>query len=178
MTTMVLLTRPAVDQTLSVQSVVIVMPTIGRELDIPESRLQWLVSSYSLTFGCFLLFWGRIADIYGKRPLFVAGSVWVTAMTAVNPFVPNEVAFQVVRALHGLVSCHPFPLSTYVILACREKALFQLTMRIGRGCQRPNSNRHPWRHVPSRQSQELRLQRIRYVHPPSLSSPTLPRADY
>ncbi|KFA78168.1 hypothetical protein S40288_01356 [Stachybotrys chartarum IBT 40288] len=102
MTTRSLLTRRGVDQTLSVQSVVIIMPTIGRELDIPESRLQWLVSSYSLTFGCFLLFWGRIADIYGKRLLFVAGSVWVTVMTAVNPFVPNEVAFQVVRALHGL----------------------------------------------------------------------------
>ncbi|KAH7328732.1 major facilitator superfamily transporter [Stachybotrys elegans] len=88
--------------TLSVQSVVIVMPTIGRELDIPESRLQWIVSSYSLTFGCFLLFWGRIADIFGKRLIFIGGSMWVTLMVGVNPVVPNEVAFYVFRALHGL----------------------------------------------------------------------------
>ncbi|KAI9171487.1 Efflux pump terJ [Paramyrothecium foliicola] len=88
--------------TLSAQSVVIIMPTIGRELGIPESRLQWIVSSYSLTFGCFLLLWGRVADIYGKRLIFIAGSVWVTAMTAANPFVPNEIAFNLFRGLHGL----------------------------------------------------------------------------
>lgn len=82
------------------------MPTIGRVLEIPESRLQWAISSYSLTFGCFLLLWGRIADIYGKRLIFIIGSIWVTIMTAVNPFIPNEIAFNVVRGLHGLVSAH------------------------------------------------------------------------
>ncbi|KND86317.1 putative MFS-type transporter [Tolypocladium ophioglossoides CBS 100239] len=88
--------------TLSVQSVIIVLPTIGRELDVPESRQQWIVSSYSLTFGCLLLLWARVADIYGKRRIFILGSVWVTAVTAANPFMPNEIAFDLFRALHGL----------------------------------------------------------------------------
>ncbi|KAM0511176.1 hypothetical protein ACHAPE_010127 [Trichoderma viride] len=88
--------------TLSVQSVVIILPTIGHHLSVPESRQQWIVSSYSLAFGCFLLFWGRIADLYGKRLVFILGSVWVTAITAANPFVPNEVAFNLFRGLHGL----------------------------------------------------------------------------
>lgn len=70
---------------------------------MPESRQQWIVSSYSLTFGCFLLLWGRVADIYGKRLIFILGSVWVTAVTAANPFVPNEIAFDLFRGLHGLV---------------------------------------------------------------------------
>lgn len=91
-------------QTLSVQSVVIILPTIGHHLSVPESRQQWIVSSYSLAFGCFLLFWGRIADLYGKRLVFILGSVWVTAITAANPFVPNEIAFNLFRGLHGLVS--------------------------------------------------------------------------
>ncbi|OTA06014.1 hypothetical protein A9Z42_0067480 [Trichoderma parareesei] len=89
-------------QTLSLQSVVIILPTIGRHLSVPDSRQQWIVSSYSLTFGCFLLFWGRIADLYGKRLIFILGSIWVTAVTAANPFVPNEIGFNVFRALHGL----------------------------------------------------------------------------
>ncbi|POR36540.1 Putative MFS-type transporter [Tolypocladium paradoxum] len=89
-------------QTLSIQSVVIILPTIGRELAVPESRQQWIVSSYSLTFGCFLLLWGRVADVYGKRLIFILGSVWVTAVTAVNPFMPNEIAFDLFRGLHGL----------------------------------------------------------------------------
>ncbi|KAK1241442.1 hypothetical protein MKX08_001416 [Trichoderma sp. CBMAI-0020] len=88
--------------TLSVQSVVIILPTIGHHLAVPESRQQWIVSSYSLAFGCFLLFWGRIADLYGKRRVFILGSVWVTAITAANPFVPNEIAFNLFRGLHGL----------------------------------------------------------------------------
>jgi MFS family permease len=85
------------------QCVVIILPTIGEDLSIPESRLQWIVSSYSLAFGCFLLIWGRIADVYGKRFIFIAGSLWVTVITAANPFVPNEIAFDFFRGLHGLV---------------------------------------------------------------------------
>ncbi|KAG8421271.1 hypothetical protein J3458_003161 [Metarhizium acridum] len=87
---------------LNIQSVVIILPTIGRHLDIPEGRLQWIVSSYSLAFGCFLLLWGRIADIYGKRLIFILGSLWVTCVTAANPFVPDEIAFNLFRGLQGL----------------------------------------------------------------------------
>ncbi|KAF9873732.1 major facilitator superfamily transporter [Colletotrichum karsti] len=88
--------------TLSIQAVVIILPTIGRDLNIPESRLQWIISAYSLTFGCFLLFWGRIADIFGKRLIFIAGTAWLAVTTIANPFIPNEIAFDVFRGLQGL----------------------------------------------------------------------------
>lgn len=91
---------------MALQSTVIILPTIGKSLDIPDSRLQWIVSAYSLTFGCFLLLWGRIADIFGKRTIFIAGSVWVTIATAVTPLMPNEISFDLFRGLHGLVRCH------------------------------------------------------------------------
>ncbi|CAJ0545993.1 Ff.00g094660.m01.CDS01 [Fusarium sp. VM40] len=88
--------------TLSSQSVVIILPQIGRALDVPDTRLQWVVSSYVLTFGCFLLLWGRIADIYGKRLIFILGSFWVTICCVVNAFIPSEIAFDLFRGLHGL----------------------------------------------------------------------------
>ncbi|KAI0478222.1 major facilitator superfamily transporter [Xylaria cf. heliscus] len=88
--------------TLSSQAVVIILPTIGRELSIPESRLQWIVSAYALTFGTFLLLWGRIADIYGKRDIFIWGSAFVTVTLIANPFLPNEIAFDLFRGLQGL----------------------------------------------------------------------------
>ncbi|KAI5466005.1 major facilitator superfamily domain-containing protein [Mariannaea sp. PMI_226] len=88
--------------TLAGQSVVIILPHIGHDLDIPDTRQQWVVSSYVLTFGCFLLLWGRIADIYGKRLIFVLGSVWVTITCVVNPFLPSEILFDLFRGLHGL----------------------------------------------------------------------------
>ena len=82
---------------------VIILPTIGRDFNIPETRVQWIVSSYTLTFGCFLLLWGRIGDIYGKRKVFIMGSLWVAVTTACNPFVPNEIGFDIFRALQGMV---------------------------------------------------------------------------
>lgn len=89
-------------QILSVQAVVIVLPTIGGNLSIPLNRQQWIVSAYSLTFGCFLLLWGRLADVYGKRRIFIFGSAWLTAVTIAIPFSPNEIIFDVLRGLQGL----------------------------------------------------------------------------
>ena len=60
------------------------------------------MSSYSLTFGCFLLLWGRLADVYGKRLIFVWGCVWVTLITVILPFAPSEIAFDIFRGLQGL----------------------------------------------------------------------------
>ncbi|KAH9884693.1 drug resistance protein [Xylariomycetidae sp. FL2044] len=88
--------------TLSIQSVVIILPTIGEDLGIPEGRLQWVVSSYALTFGCFLLLWGRVADLYGKRRIFILGSAFIAATLIANPFLTNEIAFNLFRGLQGL----------------------------------------------------------------------------
>ncbi|KAF2260568.1 drug resistance protein [Lojkania enalia] len=88
--------------TMGVQAAVILLPTIGKELDIPDSRQQWVVSAYSLTFGCFLLLWGRLADVYGKRLIFMWGSVWFTITSLVVPFVPDEIGFDIFRGLQGL----------------------------------------------------------------------------
>jgi MFS family permease len=81
---------------------VIILPSIGKALNIPDSRQQWIVSAYSLTFGCFLLICGRIADVHGKRLVFIAGSLWFTAISVAIPFSPNEITFDVLRGLQGL----------------------------------------------------------------------------
>nr|POF01233.1 drug resistance protein [Quercus suber] len=96
------LTGAAFLNTLSVQAAVIVLPTIGAELGIPAARQQWIVSAYSLAFGCFLLLWGRLADVYGKRLIFIWGSAWVCVVTLLNPFIPSEIGFDVFRGLQGL----------------------------------------------------------------------------
>jgi MFS family permease len=98
----VTLTGAAFLNTMSNQAVVIILPTIGRDLDIPAARQQWIVSAYSLTFGCFLLLWGRIADVVGKKKVFIWGSTWVCLTTLVCPFVPDEIGFDVFRGLQGL----------------------------------------------------------------------------
>ena len=98
----VTLTGAAFLNTMSNQAVVIILPTIGRDLDIPAARQQWIVSAYYLTFGCFLLLWGRIADVIGKKKVFIWGSAWVCLTTLVCPFIPSEIGFDVFRGLQGL----------------------------------------------------------------------------
>src|ERR1700747_3495715 len=51
----------------------VALPTIGRALHFSESELPWVVNAYVLTFGGFLLLGGRVADLLGRRRVFVAG---------------------------------------------------------------------------------------------------------
>jgi len=89
-------------QTLSVQAMVIALPSIGEALDMPPSRYQWIITSYALTFGCFLLLWGKVGDIYGKRLVFLLGGVWVAVTSLATAFSPSEIVFDILRALSGL----------------------------------------------------------------------------
>ncbi|KAJ8501416.1 hypothetical protein ONZ45_g12147 [Pleurotus djamor] len=49
----------------------IALPSISRDLSIPIGELQWVMSAYALTSGCFLLMIGRIADLYGRKLVFM-----------------------------------------------------------------------------------------------------------
>lgn len=48
------------------------LPAIQRDLGMAEADLQWVSSVYNLTAGCFLLLAGRIADIHGRKLVFVS----------------------------------------------------------------------------------------------------------
>nr|OQO17308.1 hypothetical protein B0A51_12149 [Rachicladosporium sp. CCFEE 5018] len=109
------LTGAAFLNTLSVQACVIILPAVGRDLRIPAARQQWIVSAYSLTFGCFLLLWGRLADVYGKRLIFIYGSCWVCITTLICPFVPSEIGFDVLRGLQGLGAAANVPTAIGII---------------------------------------------------------------
>lgn len=82
---------------------VIILPQISRDLNIPETRQQWIVSAYALTSAAFLLLCGKLADVYGKRLLFILGCFWLTATTLGAAFSPVEVCIYIMRALQGLV---------------------------------------------------------------------------
>lgn len=102
-------------QTCSVQAAVIILPTISSALSIPAARQQWVISSYSLTFACFLLLWARLADVHGRRLVFILGSVAVTVFTLVIPFSPNEIAFDIFRGLQGLGGAANVPTAIGII---------------------------------------------------------------
>jgi MFS family permease len=58
---------------LDVAIVNVALPSIQTDLDISESTLQWVVTAYAITFGGFLLLGGRMADLLGRRRIFMVG---------------------------------------------------------------------------------------------------------
>src|ERR671936_944892 len=64
---------------LDVAIVTVAIPSIQKDLHIAESTVQWTLTAYAITFGGFLLLGGRVADLLGRRIVFVGGLVLFTA---------------------------------------------------------------------------------------------------
>ena len=54
------------------------LPAMQRSLGLQISELQWIVTGYALTFGAFMLTGGKLADLFGRRRVFIAGLVVFT----------------------------------------------------------------------------------------------------
>ncbi|TBU27562.1 efflux transporter [Dichomitus squalens] len=83
-------------------AVSISLPTIGKDLNIVESKLQWIISAYSLSSGCLLLFLGRLADLFGRKISFIAGCAWMGIFGLGCGFAQDEITIDVLRGLQGL----------------------------------------------------------------------------
>jgi MFS family permease len=80
----------------------VALPVIGRDLGIGQSDLQWSVTAFALPSGGFLLLSARIADLYGRRRLFLTGLALFTAASIAATFAWNPAVFFASRALQGL----------------------------------------------------------------------------
>ncbi|TFK71576.1 efflux transporter [Pluteus cervinus] len=96
-------------------SVSISLPAIGRELGIVETQLQWLVSAYALSSGCLLLIFGRLADLHGRKRVFIAGSCWLAVFSLACGFAPDSVSLQVLRGLQGVGAAASIPASLGIL---------------------------------------------------------------
>ena len=80
----------------------IALPSIGEDVGISQENLSWVVNGYVLTFGGFLLLGGRLADLLGRRRIFMSGLIVVAVASLYAGFAPSEGALIVARAAQGL----------------------------------------------------------------------------
>jgi EmrB/QacA subfamily drug resistance transporter len=80
----------------------VALPTIGRSLDISQDSLSWVVTAYALTFGGFLLLGGRLADLLGRRRVFMSGLIVFALASLVGGFAESEGMLIAARAVQGL----------------------------------------------------------------------------
>ena len=83
---------------LDIAIVNVALPSIKSDLHFSQPSLQWVISAYAIFFGGFLLLGGRLADILGRRRLFMAGlSLFTAQLAALRPRVVGGVADRVPR---------------------------------------------------------------------------------
>lgn len=80
----------------------ITIADIGSELVIPSGQLQWVASAGSLATACTLLVMGKLADMYGHKPVFVIGCTIGGAMFLGMGLAREKYSFFVFRALGGV----------------------------------------------------------------------------
>jgi EmrB/QacA subfamily drug resistance transporter len=80
----------------------VALPTIGRALRFSQTDLTWVVNAYTLTFGGFLLLGGRLADLVGRRRMFMTGLVLFTAASFAGGIAQSESWLIAARAAQGL----------------------------------------------------------------------------
>jgi EmrB/QacA subfamily drug resistance transporter len=80
----------------------VALPSIGRALHFSEQNLQWVVNAYVLVFGGFLLLGGRMADLLGRRRVFMSGLVLFALASLAGGLAPSEGFLIAARAVQGL----------------------------------------------------------------------------
>lgn len=87
---------------LDVAIVNVAIPSIGTDLDFSPGNLTWIPNAYALTFGGFLLLGGRMADLLGRRRLFMAGLVLFAVASLLGGLATSETQLIVARAVQGI----------------------------------------------------------------------------
>jgi EmrB/QacA subfamily drug resistance transporter len=87
---------------LDVAIVNVALPSIKSDLGFSTETLQWVVSAYAIFFGGTLLLGGRLADLFGRRRLFVAGLALFSASSLLCGLAWSEGSLIAFRALQGL----------------------------------------------------------------------------
>jgi len=87
---------------LDVSIVNVALPAIQHSLHFRAVDLQWVVTAYALTFGGLLLLGGRLADLYGRRRIFLVGLGVFTAASLLGGFATDQATLIAARSLQGV----------------------------------------------------------------------------
>jgi EmrB/QacA subfamily drug resistance transporter len=80
----------------------VALPSIGRHLNFSQADLSWVVNAYTLTFGGFLMLGGRLADLMGRRRMFMVGLVLFSFASLAGGLAQSEGWLIVARGVQGL----------------------------------------------------------------------------
>ena len=107
----------------------VALPSIGKDLDFSQDDLSWVVNAYTLIFGGFLLLGGRLADLLGRRRLFMSGLILFALASLAGGLAQSELWLIIARSVQGLGAALVSPAALSIVTttfsegAERNKAL-------------------------------------------------------
>ena len=93
----------------------VALPSIGADLGFSKQDLQWVLSAYALTFGGLLLLGGRVADLLGRRRVFMAGVLFFTVASLTCGLAWSPTALLAARVVQGVGAAIMTPTALSII---------------------------------------------------------------
>jgi EmrB/QacA subfamily drug resistance transporter len=95
----------------------VALPSIRADLGISVSELEWVVNAYALTFGVLLLTGGKLADLIGRRRIYIAGLVIFTSASLWCGFAGGAGSLIAARTVQGIGAALMNPATLSIITA-------------------------------------------------------------
>jgi EmrB/QacA subfamily drug resistance transporter len=104
----------------------VALPAIEKRFDTDVSTVQWVINAYALAFGVLIVVGGRLADMFGRRRMFVVGAGVFAGISILGGAAPNIAWLVTCRALMGIGGALMWPSilgMTYAALPARKAGL-------------------------------------------------------
>jgi MFS family permease len=95
----------------------VALPSIGRGLHLSQGGLSWVVNAYVLAFGGFLLLGGRVADLLGRRRVFIISLAMFSLASLAGGLAVNGTLLVAARAVQGLAAAALAPAALSLVTA-------------------------------------------------------------
>lgn len=96
-------------------TVVVALPSIQTALHMQANELQWIVTSYVLTFACFLMIGGRASDLLGRKRVLIVGLTVFALASLAGAMAINPVWLIASRAVQGIGAALSIPAAMSLI---------------------------------------------------------------
>ena len=119
----------------------VALPDIERDFDAGVDTVQWVINAYALIFGVLIVTGGRLADLFGRRRVFLIGSMIFTVFSLFAGIAPNVVWLIIARAFMGVGGAMMWPAVLAMTFAVLPKSRAALASGIVLGARRLRQRR-------------------------------------
>lgn len=98
----------------------VALPTLAEEFKLDAITLSWIVTAYAISAAIFLIPFGRLGDILGRRKIFLYGLIIFNVFSLLIVFAPSPIILIIFRAIQGIGGAMIFATSTAILISATE----------------------------------------------------------